>query len=90
MPQVHVIGFRTAAGQEWGVIVIPPRNSKPWVFVKDFQCAIPHLTRKKGGWLVRRGSTTDPGMPEDLARITQVQTQVLLEPLREGLKNFQI
>lgn len=89
MPQIYVIGFETATGQKWGTIVIPPRNSKPHMFFKDLQCTNPRYIRKKGEWFVRRGSTTDPGMPEDLALIMQRQTQLLLQPLHESVRNLQ-
>jgi hypothetical protein len=89
MPQVYVVGFETSSGQKWGVIVIPPRNNKPYMFFKDMQCADPRKTRKKGEWFVRRGATTDPGLPEDIALITQKQTELLLEPLRESIRNVQ-
>lgn len=89
MPQVYVLGFETADKKRWGVIVIPPRNNKPYMFFKDFSCQNPAKSRKKGEWFVRRGSTTDPGLPEDLMIITQKQTELLLEPLRESIKTLQ-
>jgi Putative DNA-binding domain len=90
MPQIYVVGFKAATDEQWGVIVIPPRNSKPHMFFKDLQCTDPKRSRKKGEWFVRRGSTTDHGLPEDLAIITQRQTELLLEPLRESVRNLQI
>ncbi len=88
MPQIYVLGFEDA-GKKWGVIVIPPRNSKPHMFFKDLFCADRSRSRKKGEWFVRRGSTTDPGLPEDLAVISQRQMEVLLEPLRESIRSLQ-
>jgi hypothetical protein len=88
MPQIYVVGFKVATGEQWGVIVIPPRNNKPHMFFKDLQCADPKRSRKRGEWFVRRGSTTDHGLPEDLAIITQRQMELLLEPLRESVRNL--
>jgi hypothetical protein len=90
MPQIYVVGFKAAAGEQWGAIVIPPRSSKPYMFFKDLQCIDPKRSRKRGEWFVRRGSTTDHGLPEDLAIITQRQTDQLLEPLRESVRNLQL
>jgi hypothetical protein len=90
MPQIYVVGFKSLTGEQWGVIVIPARNNKPHMFFKDLQCADPKRSRKKGEWFVRRGSTTDHGLPEDLAIITQRQTELLLEPLRETVRNLQL
>ena len=89
MPQIYVMGFETTDGNKWGVIVIPPRNNKPHMFFKDLFCTDRSRSRKKGEWFVRRGSTTDPGLPEDLAIINQKQTEVLLEPLRESIRSLQ-
>lgn len=89
MPQVYVVAFETTTGKKWGAIAIPPRNSKPHMFFKDLQCVDQKRTRKKGEWFVRRGATTDPGLPEDLALITQRQTELLLEPLRESVRALQ-
>lgn len=89
MPQIYVLGFETADGKKWGVIAMPPRNSKPHMFFKDLFCVDRSRSRKKGEWFVRRGSTTDPGLPEDLALITQKQTEQLLEPLRESIRSLQ-
>lgn len=90
MPQIYVVGFKTASGQKWGAIVIPPRNYKPHMFFKDFSCPTnSSKSRKKGEWFVRRGSTTDPGLPEDLAIINQKQTELLLEPLKESIRTLQ-
>src|SRR3989344_3851548 len=89
MPQIYVLGFETTDGKKWGVIVIPPRNSKPHMFFKDLFCTDRSRSRKKGEWFVRRGSTTDPGLPEDLALITQKQTELLLGPLRESIRSLQ-
>jgi hypothetical protein len=89
MPQVYVTSFETEAGQKWGAIVMPPRNNKPYMFFKEMQCREPKHTRRKGEWFVRRGSTTDLGLPEDLAVITQKQTDLLLEPLRESVRSLQ-
>lgn len=89
MPQVYVLGFEETDGKKWGVIVIPPRNNKPHMFFKDLFCTDRSRSRKKGEWFVRHGSTTDPGLPEDLALIAQKQTEQLLEPLRESIRNLQ-
>lgn len=90
MPQIYVMGFETADAKKWGVIVIPPRNSKPHMFFKDFSCPTNSTrSRKKGEWFVRHGSTTDPGLPEDLAIITQKQMDINLEPLRESIRSLQ-
>jgi hypothetical protein len=90
MPQIYVIGFTAAQGQQWGVIVIPPRNTKPHMFAKDLQCGDAKKSRKRGDWFVRRGSTNDVGLPEDLAVITQRQTELMLEPLRESIRSLQL
>jgi hypothetical protein len=90
MPQIYVVGFRVATGEQWGAIVIPPRNNKPHMFFRDLQCTDPKRSRKRGEWFVRRGSTTDHGLPEDLAIITQRQTELLLEPLRESARTLQL
>ncbi|MDO8408124.1 MAG: ATP-binding protein [bacterium] len=89
MPQIYVVSFETTAGQKWGAIVIPPRNNKPHMFCKDLQCRDPKYTRTRGEWFVRRGSTTDHGLPEDLTIISQRQTELLLEPLRESVRSLQ-
>ena len=89
MPQIYVLGFETTDGKNWGVIVIPPRNNKPHMFFKDLFCTDRSRSRKRGEWFVRRGSTTDPGLPEDLALITQKQTELLLDPLRESIRSLQ-
>lgn len=91
MPQVYVTSFVTTDGKNWGAIVIPPRNTKPHMFFKDLACAAnPTKTRKRGEWFIRRGSTTDPGFPEDLALITQKQFELRLDPLRESIKSLQV
>lgn len=91
MPQIYVIGFTESDGKKWGAIVIPPRNSKPHMFFKDLACGIDRSrSRKKGEWFVRRGSTTDPGIPEDLALITQRQMELSLEPLKESIRTLQL
>jgi hypothetical protein len=89
MPHIYVVAFVTATSERWGAIVIPPRNCKPHMFFKDLQCINPKHTRRRGEWFVRRGATTDLGFPEDLALITQRQTELLLEPLRESIRNLQ-
>lgn len=89
MPQIYVLGFETTDGKKWGTIVIPPRNNKPHMFFKDLSCSDRSRSRKRGEWFVRRGSTTDPGLPEDLAIIGQRQTELLLEPLRESIRTLQ-
>lgn len=89
MPQIYVVSFETATKQKWGVIIIPPRNSKPHMFFKDLFCTDRSHSRKKGEWFVRRGSTTDHGLPEDLMIINQKQTELLLEPLRESIRTLQ-
>jgi hypothetical protein len=91
MPQTYVIGFTETDGKKWGAIVIPPRNSKPHMFFKDLACGTDRSrSRKKGEWFVRRGSTTDPGIPEDLALITQRQMELSLEPLKESIRTLQL
>lgn len=89
MPPIYVLGFDTDDNKKWGAIVIPPRNSKPHMFFKDLFCTDRSRSRKRGEWFVRRGSTNDPGLPEDLALITQRQTELLLEPLRESVRSLQ-
>lgn len=89
MPQIYILGFEATNGKKWGVIVIPPRNSKPHMFFKDLFCTDRSRFRKKGEWFVRHGSTTDPGLPEDLTLITQKQFEQLLEPLRESIRSLQ-
>lgn len=90
MPQIYVIGFHNTTGEKWGAIVIPSRNNKPYMFFKDLSCQTnPTKSRKRGEWFVRRGATTDPGLPEDLATITQRQTALLLEPLHESIRSLQ-
>lgn len=89
MPQVYVVEFAEPDGKRWGAVVIPPRGEKPYMFVKDLQCKDPRRTRTRGQWFVRRGATTDRGLPEDLARITQRQMSALLEPLKESLRSVQ-
>lgn len=88
MPQIYILGFDDV-NKKWGVIVIPPRNNKPHMFFKDLFCTDRSRSRKKGEWFVRRGSTTDPGLPEDLAIISQRQMEILLEPLRESIRSLQ-
>lgn len=91
MPQIYVIGFTEPDGRKWGVIVIPPRNIKPHMFFKDLACGTDRSrSRRKGEWFVRRGSTTDPGIPEDLALITQRQMELSLEPLKESIRILQL
>lgn len=91
MPQIYVISFTEADGRKWGVIVIPPRNSKPHMFFKDLSCGADRSrSRKKGEWFVRRGTTTDHGIPEDLATINQKQMGLILEPLRESIRVLQL
>ncbi|HVX90934.1 MAG TPA: ATP-binding protein [Candidatus Paceibacterota bacterium] len=90
MPQIYVIGFEEPTGKKWGAIIIPPRNSKPHMFCKDLSCPTNQTkSRKRGEWFVRRGATTDPGLPEDLALITQKQMALLLEPLHESIRSLQ-
>ena len=89
MPQIRVVGFQTSDGKKWGAIVIPPRNNKPYMFFKDLFCTDRSRSRKKGEWFVRRGSTTDAGLPEDLAVITQKQMELTLDPLRESIRGLQ-
>ncbi|USN87545.1 MAG: ATP-binding protein [Candidatus Nomurabacteria bacterium] len=91
MPQVYVTSFATTDGKNWGAVIIPPRNTKPHMFFKDLSCASNQTkTRKRGEWFIRRGSTTDPGFPEDLALIMQRQFELKLDPLRESIKSLQI
>jgi hypothetical protein len=90
MVQIHVFGFEEKNGDKWGVIVIPPRSFKPYMFFKEIQCQQDRArTRKKGDWFVRKGSTTVHGLPEDLALINQRQTELLLEPMRDSIRNLQ-
>lgn len=90
MPQIYVVGFENTTGEKWGAILIPPRNTKPHMFFKELSCPTnPTKSRKRGEWFVRRGSTIDPGLPEDLAIITQKQTSLLLEPLYESVRTLQ-
>lgn len=91
MPQIYVVSFEEQTGEKWGAIIIPPRNNKPYMFVSDISCPThQNKSRKKGEWFVRRGATTDPGLPEDLAIIMQKQTAVLLEPLHESIRTLQV
>jgi hypothetical protein len=90
MPVIYVIGFTADLGKQWGIVVIPPRNTKPHMFVKDLQCLDAKRSHKRGDWFVRRGSTTDVGLPEDLAVISQRQMELTLEPLRESLRILQL
>ena len=76
MIQLYVIGFTEGAGEAWGTIVVTPNNNKPYRFVKDMQCQDPKRSRRRGEWFVRRGATTDPGLPEDLMVIMQRQLVV--------------
>ncbi|MDD3471953.1 MAG: ATP-binding protein [Syntrophaceae bacterium] len=89
MPQIYVVGFQNTTGEKWGAIVIPPRNTKPHMFFKDLSCTNPTRSRRRGEWFVRHGSTTDPGLPEDLTIINQKQTELLLEPIRESIRSLQ-
>lgn len=90
MPQIYVMGFETSAGAKWGAIVIPPRHSKPYMFFKEIgNCQDPKNNRRKGDWFVRRGATTDPGLPENLTVISRRQINALLEPFRESLSTLQ-
>ncbi len=59
------------------------------MFFKDLSCPDRQRARKRGEWFVRRGSTTDVGLPEDLSIIVQRQAELLVEPLRESLRNLQ-
>lgn len=90
MPYVYVLGFETTDNKKWGAIVIPPRNNKPYMFFKDLFCSDRSRSRKKGEWFVRRGATTNPGLPEDLTLITQKQVELLLDPLRESIRGLQL
>ncbi|MCE1169000.1 MAG: ATP-binding protein [Sphingobacteriia bacterium] len=89
MPSIYVLGFKTDEKQ-WGSIIIPPHSNKPHMFFKDFSCTNPAKSRKKGEWFVRRGSTTDPGLPEDLSIIMQKQTELFIEPIRESMRGLQL
>jgi hypothetical protein len=89
MPLVYLTPFEEPTGEKWGALVIAPRNNKPYMFFKDISCQNPQKSHKKGEWFVRKGSTTSPGLPEDLARITQKQSELELLPLREGVRNLQ-
>jgi hypothetical protein len=90
MPQIRIIGFEEPGGKKWGAIVIPPHNVKPYMFFKSLQCRDPRHTKLKGAWFVRRGTTTDFGLPEDLASITQRQIGIILEPLKESIRNIKL
>jgi hypothetical protein len=89
MPQVQVVQFEETTGEKWGALVIPPRKNKPYVFVKNITCKDPSKTRKQGEWFVRKGTTTSPGLAEDLGRIMQKQTELLVAPLHEIVRNLQ-
>jgi hypothetical protein len=89
MVQLYVIGFTETGGQEWGVIVVTPNNNKPYMFMKDMQCQDPKRSRKRGEWFVRRGATTDPGLPEDLMMITQRQFAASIDPLKDSIRSLQ-
>jgi Putative DNA-binding domain len=90
LPEIYVTSFVTA-GTRWGVVVIPPRDNKPYMFFKDVQqCVDPKRNRRRGEWFVRRGSGNDRGLPEDLQAIMQKQTAQLLEPLRDSVRTLQV
>jgi hypothetical protein len=90
LPEIYVTSFVTA-GARWGVVVIPPRDDKPYTFFKDVQqCLDPKRNRRRGEWFVRRGSGNDRGLSEDLHAIMQKQTAQLLEPLRESVRTLQV
>lgn len=90
MLPIYVMDYETDDGLRWGAIVIPPRNDKPYMFAKYLQCKVDKSrTRTSGQWFVRRGTTTEPGRAEDLSRIMQRQTELLLDPLRESIRNLQ-
>lgn len=90
MPQIYVVGFETTDNKKWGAIIIPPHNSKPYMFFKELSCVDKRFMRKKGDWFVRKGATTEPGLPEELASITQKQMEISLEPLKESIRAIQI
>jgi hypothetical protein len=90
MPQIYVVGFETTDGKKWGAIIMPPQNSKPHMFFKELSCVDKSCMRKKGDWFVRKGATTDHGLPEDLALITQKQMEISLEPLKESIRTIQV
>ncbi|NNM83936.1 ATP-binding protein [Candidatus Parcubacteria bacterium] len=89
MPLVYVLSFEETTKEKWGVLVIAPRHNKPYMFFKDISCQNQTKSRRKGEWFVRKGSTTSPGLPEDLTRITQKQTELLIVPLQESVRNLQ-
>jgi schlafen family protein len=89
LPEIYVTSF-TDTDATWGVVVIPPRDNRPYMFWKDVQCQDPKRARRKGDWFVRRGATTDRGLPEDLLLINQKQTALLLDPLRDSVRNLQV
>lgn len=89
MPLAYVTSFTEPAGERWGAVVIVPRNNKPHMFYKDLFCQDRSKSRKKGEWFVRKGATNSPGLPEDLARITQRQLEIEVGPLKEGIRNLQ-
>jgi hypothetical protein len=62
-PFIHTRLYQFGSGLEaWGVLVIPPTNNAPHVFVKDIQ------KRCRGDIYVRRGTVTDRALPGDFAR----------------------
>jgi hypothetical protein len=90
MPIVYFTNFEEPTGEKWGALVIAPRNDKPYMFFKQLQaCLDPSKNREKGDWFIRKGATNNPGLPEDLARITQKQTDILIAPLQDGIRSLQ-
>lgn len=89
MPVVYVESFKEPEGEEWRVLVIAPRNDKPYMFFKQMSCKNPAKSRNKGEWFVRKGTTTSPGLPEDLGRITRRQTDLFILPLQETVRSLQ-
>lgn len=88
MPLVYVTNFEEPSGEKWGALVIAPRDNKPYMFFKDICCQDPAKTRKKGEWFVRKNSSTSPGLPEDLERITRKQVDLIFKPLEAGIHNL--
>ena len=48
MPPIYVVEFGKGDDPRWGVVVIPPRHEKPYMFAKELQCKDPSKTRFRG------------------------------------------
>lgn len=66
----------------WGVIVVPPSNTAPHVFIKDGH------KRYRGDVYVRRGTTTDKALWDDYVRFYRVHLQEETHALRHQLQNL--